>query len=394
MIDPKYQQFATPRQLEVLDAYNRCGGSSDKAGELLGMSGRNVRYALNAVKIKAADRGYDPSTGRDYSGPNQHIISGYSELVRAPDDDPLQRIIYWVKTNRKFSEQLAECQIAAEAMSYDIPKSLPIKYIGNVKTKNHFSVIPVGDPHIGLRTWAKEVGENWDVEIAMRVYRKVFERLLARAPDTEEVILFNSGDFFHADNIRGETERSGHKLDLDGRPGYWLEAGVVIMRMLIDMCLAKYKKVHFVNTPGNHDDILGQAIGVFCKHFYEDNKRFTCQIGTNPFQFVERGKVAIGFCHGHTCRLPSLPGKMADDECEMWGRTTYRHWFTGHVHHNQWVQFKEHPGCTVESVGIIPPKDAYAHGGGYGAKRGQQVCVFDKRGFMPDRFCETVWPTD
>jgi len=68
---------------------------------------------------------------------------------------------------------------------------------------------------------------------------------------------------------------------------------------------------------------------------------------------------------------------------------------SGHVHHNQWQQFKEHPGATVESVGIIPPKDAYAHGGGYGAGRGVQGLIFDKvNGYLSQRICEIVRPTD
>jgi len=329
-----------------------------------------------------------------YPVPSGHIVQGWSELVKADDDDPLGRIVYWVKSNKKLTDQLDECRVAAEAMAVDLPKMSPVKYRGNVKNESQFAVMPIGDPHIGLRTWSKEVGVDWDVPIALRVYEKVFRRLFERTPDTKECIVFNSGDFFHADNMRGETERSGHKLDLDGRPGYWMDAGMGLMKLLLVMALQKYEKVHFVNAPGNHDDILGLALGVFVKHVFENEPRMTCQLGNNAFQYVERGKVALGFAHGHTCRLNALPGKMADDQHGMWGRTTHRHWITGHVHHNQWLQFKEHPGCTVESVGIIPPRDAYAYGGGYGAKRGTQLLIFDEAGYNPDRYTEIVRPDD
>lgn len=393
MVDPLLKAYATPRQCEIIDAVNSQGGTA-AAARYLGINDRYIRSTLQAVRKKAAEQGYEPETGRNYPGPTGHIISGYSELVKAEEGDPLGRIVYWVKTNRRLVDQLDEFRTTVEAIIDELPKLKPVKYTGNVKTKDHFTVIPIGDPHIGLRTWAREVGVDWDVPIAKRVFNNVFSRLFKRVPDTEEAIVFNSGDFFHADNIRGETERSGHKLDLDGRPSYWIEAGVVIMRMIIDMALAKYKKVHFINTPGNHDDILGQALGIAVKHIYENEPRFSCNIEPNPFKFVIRGKVLLGFCHGHTCRLPALPGKMADDQHEAWGKTLYRHWFTGHVHHNQWVQFKEHPGCTVESVGIIPPRDAYAYGAGFGGGRGTQLCIFHRDGYMPDRFSETVWVSD
>jgi UDP-2,3-diacylglucosamine pyrophosphatase LpxH len=165
--------------------------------------------------------------------------------------------------------------------------------------------------------------------------------------------------------------------------------------MFTDLCLKKYKKVEFINVPGNHDDVLGMTIGKMIRQVYSENPRVTVQVGDNPFQYVHRENVLLGFAHGHTCKLPSLPGKMADDMYKLWGNSTYRHWITGHVHHKSWIQFKEHPGCKVETVGIIPPKDAYAHGGGYGAGRGIQGLIFDKKiGYLPLRVEENVRSTD
>jgi len=384
----------TEQQRAVIEKHLK-GKSSHKGGAELGIDPANFRKIVRRIKRIAEDRGFDPENNRNHVMPPSQVVSGYSDLVKYPDDDPLGRIIGWVKSNRKIVDQLKDAEIVVEAMSAEIPRLKPSVYKGNPKKKHHFSVIPVGDPHIGLRTWSKEVGIDWDVPIALRVYEKVFSRLLKRTPDTDVCVLFNSGDFFHADNIAGETSKSGHKLELDGRPGYWLDAGVRVITQLIDLCLMKYKEVHFVNTPGNHDDILGRALGAFLPKLYEKEKRFSCQAGDNSYQYFERGQVGLGFCHGHKCKLASLPGKMADDQHEMWGRVKYRHWFTGHVHHNQWIQFKEHPGCTVESVGIIPPKDAYSHGGAFGSKRGTQLIIMDDRGYQPpDRYIESVQLSD
>ena len=165
--------------------------------------------------------------------------------------------------------------------------------------------------------------------------------------------------------------------------------------MFIDACLKKYETVEFVNVPGNHDDILGRALGSFTDQLYKNNPRCNIQKGDNPFQYYHKGNVLLGFAHGHTCKLASLPGKMADDQYKLWGNSTYRHWITGHVHHNQWQQFKENPGSTVETVGIIPPKDAYAHGGAYGAGRGIQSIIFDAVKGKPDtRIYEQVEADD
>ncbi len=371
----------------------RAGKSTKEISDQYGMSQRVVQRRIKNLK----DSGFDPANDRDYNNPENQLVSGYSTLVRHKhkDDSSTGRVMEWVKTNVHISKQVETAGAIVESMIEEI-KPLPvIPFKNTVATTDQFTVIPIGDPHIGLMTWSKEVGEDWDIKIADRVYRKVFKRLLSNLPDTEECILVNTGDFFHADNIQGETSRSKHKLDLDGRHGKWLDAGFVVIRMFIDACLRKYKKVEFINVPGNHDDILGRAIGSYVWQLYRDNPRITVQKGDSPFQYVKRGKVLLGFAHGHTCKLSSLPGKMADDQFKLWGKTTYRHWITGHVHHNSWTQFKEHPGCKVETVGIIPPKDAYAHGGAYGAARGIQGIIFDKKiGYSPKRIEETVRAND
>lgn len=371
----------------------RAGKTTREISDQYGMSQRVVQRRIKKLK----ETGYDPSNDRDYNNPENQLVSGYSTLVRhkSANDSSTGKVLEWVKTRVDVRDQIDAATAMLDTMISDI-KPLPvIPFRNKVASSDQFTVIPIGDPHIGLMTWSKEVGEDWDIKIADRVYRKVFKRLLSNLPDTEECILVNTGDFFHADNIQGETSRSKHKLDLDGRHGKWLDAGFVVIRMFIDACLRKYKKVEFINVPGNHDDILGRAIGSYVWQLYRDNPRINVQKGDSPFQYVKRGKVLLGFAHGHTCKLSSLPGKMADDQFKLWGKTTYRHWITGHVHHNSWLQFKEHPGCKVETVGIIPPKDAYAHGGAYGAARGIQGIIFDKKiGYSPKRIEETVRAND
>lgn len=250
--------------------------------------------------------------------------------------------------------------------------------MGNKKpSKSKFTVIPIGDPHVGLMTWKREVGQDWDIEIATRVFHKVFQRLLESCPDTEECILVNTGDFFHADNIQGETSRSKHKLDLDGRHGKWLDAGGAILLMFIDSCLKKYKKVTFVNVPGNHDDILGRFLGTLAESVYRNEKRLTVMKGDAPRQYIQRGKVGMGFAHSHLCKLKQLPQAFAMDVPQIWGATITRVYFTGHVHHDQETIFKDNNGCIVTTAGIIPPADSYAHGHGYCSQRTMQAMVLD-----------------
>lgn len=392
-----YQQLLeharTQAEKDAIEALLEAG-SHRKAAALIGKS----KSAITAVVERIRKRLSVGDTGPLGDTVTTRVATGYSTLIRHKDadDSSTGKLLEWIKTKVDFNRQLEAAQVVIDSMVNDIEPLPKIPYKNQAKDPDLFSVIPLGDPHIGLLTWSKEVGEDWDLNIADRVYRKVFTRLLERMPDTEHCVLVNTGDFFHADNIQGTTSRSGHRLDLDGRHGKWLDAGFIILRMFIDACLRKYKTVDFYNVPGNHDDILGRALGSYSEQLYLNNPRCVVHKGDNPFQYFHRGEVLLGFAHGHTCKgLGKLPGKMADDEYKLWGLSRYRHWITGHVHHNQWIQFKEHPGCTVESVGIIPPKDAYAHGGAYGAGRGIQGLVFNSaQARIVERKYENVLESD
>lgn len=357
------------------------------------ISQKNLYKRIN--KLKAT--GYDPANNRFHKNPEEQIVKGYSDLVRMKDkgDTSTGTVLSWVKTNIALQDQIDTAKDIMEAMHINL-KPLPIiSFENKVQSKDRFTCIPIGDPHIGLQTWQKQVGVEWNLEIAERVYTKVFKRLLSSLPDTEECVLVNTGDFFHTDNIECVTTRSKHKLDVAGLHGDWIKSGLMLMGLFINLCLKKYKRVEFINVPGNHDDLLGRFLGEHIDILYSNNPRLTVQKGDDPFQYVHKGEVLLGFAHGHNCKLAALPGKMADDQYKLWGLSTYRHWITGHVHHNHWVQFKEHPGCKLESVGIIPPKDSYSYGGGYGAGRGIQGLVFDKKyGYLPIRIQESVRDTD
>jgi hypothetical protein len=64
---------------------------------------------------------------------------------------------------------------------------------------------------------------------------------------------------------------------------------------------------------------------------------------------------------------------MAVDRAKDWGETTFRHWLTGHVHHDQ---MKEFAGCTFESFRTLAAKDAYAAGHGYRSERDMKCIVY------------------
>jgi hypothetical protein len=169
--------------------------------------------------------------------------------------------------------------------------------------------------------------------------------------------------------------RSGHVLDADGRYAKMIRVGILVMRQCIEAALAKHKTVRVVNVIGNHDETGALWLSVLLSILYQNEPRVAVETSPALFSYVEFGKTLIGLHHGHTCKPNALPAVMAADQPEAWGRTTYRYWYLGHVHHQSVFEF---PGCVVETFNTLAAKDAYATAGGWRSRENMKAILLHK----------------
>jgi hypothetical protein len=151
-----------------------------------------------------------------------------------------------------------------------------------------------------------------------------------------------------------------------------ISVGVKVMRQCITSALEKHKEVRVINIIGNHDDTGALWLSVALRHTYENEPRVFIDDSPAAFHYFEHGKCLIGVHHGHSCKTERLPGVMAADQAQAWGRTEHRAWYLGHVHHQS---VKEYAGVTVESFNTLAAKDAYSAFGGYRARQNMKCIV-------------------
>jgi hypothetical protein len=366
-----YSDFAnSERQKQIAELMDE-GLSSRKIAEKVGGDSANVRSAMKAIRARAAKKGHAPEHDMHHTVPEGYAVKGTSTLYKEG-----QPVLQWVKTNQDAERQLELMQEAIAALAQDLPKlpaSLP--YSNEEYAKQLMAVYPLGDPHIGVLSWAEETGQDWDLTIAEGKFCAAFDRIVNTAPACEEAVIVNLGDFFHSDNMEGVTSRSGHHLDMDGRFAKMVRVGMKIMRQMIDSALNRHKHVRVINATGNHDDTSSMFLAVALSNIYENEPRVTIDDSPTPFHYVEWGACMFGVHHGHSCKPAMLPGVMAADQPEMWGRTKYRYWYTGHIHHDS---KKEFAGVTQESFRTLAAKDAYATWGGYRSGQDTKCIVLHK----------------
>jgi hypothetical protein len=278
----------------------------------------------------------------------------------------------WVKSSIDRERQAQIMTEAMEAMADALPRIAPRpEPTGEFDTKL-MACYPIGDAHIGMYSWAEETGEDWDLKIAERLHCTAMAHLVESAPATEDAVIINLGDWYHADNMEGVTTRSGHNLDMDSRFAKMARVGVKIMRQCIESALKKHKRVRVINATGNHDDTTSLMLAICLANVYENEPRVSIETSPSGFHYFRHGKVLVGIHHGHSTKAERLPGVMAADRAKDWGETEYRYWWTGHVHHQS---MKDYAGVSVESFRVLAAKDAYAHWGGYRAPRDMKCIV-------------------
>lgn len=340
------------------------GRSVVEAAKMLGLHERT----LHTHKSRLARQGWSPEHDMTKAVPDGFHLKGTSTLY---GDDGKQKL-QWVKTSIDHERQRELFVAAAEAMAAELPQVE--SFAAPQHTMEHLmAVYPIGDAHIGMRAWGEETqGDSWDMSESVRVQCGAMAALVELAPAAEQAVIINLGDWLHADNMEGMTSRSGHVMDLDGRYAKMIEVGMMVMRQCITSALRKHKTVRVINVVGNHDDTGALWMSVALRHTYENEPRVLIDRSPAAFHYIEHGKVLIGTHHGHTCKTERLPGVMAADQAKAWGRTEYRYWYLGHVHHQS---VKEYAGVTVESFNTLTAKDAYAAFGGYRARQNMKCIV-------------------
>lgn len=365
------RQYATVRQHEILDVLGKAATQED-AARMLGMRTDSLQEHITRLKKKASMQGVSPEHDMKHAVPEGYIVKGVSTYYS--EDGSVRG--QWVKSALNQNQQQIQ-EAFLEAFKSDIPKISATKFSNKENIDDALlNVYVYGDPHIGLRTWEDETGTNHDLNASINLFTTAHADLVHRSPNADTAIILNLGDYFHADDGRNVTLRSGHVLDVDGRYQKVRIVGFKILRAMIEMALEKHKKVIVWNIQGNHDDYSAIDLSLWLSVAYEDEPRVQIETSPNRFYYYQHGYVMLAATHGDTVRQNKIQGVMASDKSEMWGQTKFRYAHMGHIHHKT---LKDEAGVAVETHRVLQPNDLYSHMAGYRSQRDAQCITYHSR---------------
>ncbi len=238
--------------------------------------------------------------------------------------------------------------------------------------------IPIVDLHLGKLAWAPETGENFDYKIASNRFRYVIDDIIQRTSDLDiDKIIFPIGqDFFNFDTMEGETA-AGTRQDNDVRWQKLFFKGEELLKEAIDK-LRQIAPVRILYVPGNHDTMTVFYMIRTLYNYYKGVENVLIDGDPRGRKYEEFGKCLIGYAHGakEKSRIYHI---MQAEAPAAWGRTNFREWHVGHLHHET-VDVKENSGVTVRGLSTVTGTDAWHYDAGYvGVLAKHQSFLWHKR---------------
>ena len=367
MTDEVLRQYATVRQLEILDAVI-LHGSHGKAAKALGVCKGTVQTAIEALRRKASRQGYSPEHDMVHVVPDGYIVKGVSTYYNKEGKPSAQ----WVKSSADAKVQEQIMREAIEAMKEEIPRLQPLE---PPTSFNHqlLNCYVITDYHLGMLSWKEETGDDWDIKIAEELIVKWFKQAIRQSPNSKQAIFAQLSDFLHFDGMDAVTPASKHLLDVDTRFAKLVRSAIRVLRIIIDMLLSKHEQVHIIMADANHDPVSQIWLREWFSVLYENEPRITVDKSPNPYNAFEWGNTALFFHHGHKRKVANVSEVFASQFREIYGRTKYAYAHMGHLHH---LDIKENSMMIVEQHRTLAPADAYAARGGWLSGRDAKVITY------------------
>ena len=364
-------------------------GSQAKAARHLGIAKQTLSATLDRIRKKARRRGFDPEHNLVNPAAPGNRFSRASTLYRMPEPDPETGgpLIQWIRQEPEAEARAEMMRAYVDELVGEIQPRKPIK-APQAAAKDMLASYPIGDHHFGMYAAAGLGGGAFDLSRAKEVLAEAVDFLVRSTPPAENAILVNLGDITHVNDSTNQTPKGHNPLDASGYYEEICRAAGFAMANAVQRLLEKHKHVRVFNVPGNHDPSTAPWLNIVLEAYFRNEPRVTIEPTAADWQFYRFGRNMFAFTHGHRAKLDRVPGVMANLEPEIWGATSHRFAYTGHMHHSETRAAKEHAGAKVEQFGILAPADAHAHGLGYRSNQEMNAIVYRKEG---GQLCRTTF---
>jgi len=222
------------------------------------------------------------------------------------------------------------------------------------------ALITLADLHIGnhqIKNYIDNIKSNFEILLNSSIHY-----------GANEVIILNTGDILHTDNIKNQTT-SGTQLDAaSSQEDAFVEALDLICDLINRSLEYENLKVTFVNVRGNHSYNSEYMLGEALKRIFIKNKNITILNSKENRIYYSSNNNSFLFTHGDKA-FDKLPMIFTTEGKEIYAKNDFHHIVVGHLHHNKSKQFVddtgEYFGLDVRVVGSPTSTDRWHKNEGF-----------------------------
>lgn len=343
--------------------------SSNRLIEMNEKQSKDPDYLLNA-------HGFDPNewcinsarnTIRQVLSKQDGNITLYASYItvrpRIEDDVP------FVKLEEMFNRLDRNYRPLGTNLNYD-----------EIDNGDKLLLINIADLHLNLQATMFTTGNEYNCEIAERLFSHVISDILYRTRhyNFKEIVFCIGGDMCNSDNLSGTTTRgTSQNNDIHYYDAY--ERLCVMIIKTID-ALRQRGKVRIVYVPGNHDEVTGFKLAKFIQAWYRSDGHIEVDYSPLPRKYVLFGKTLM--CFAHDGDLKRLPMIIANEQRDNWSKVDTTEVFLQHLHTEQVLM--EENNMRIQRLPTISGKSKWTNDKGYNSKRQCKSFVFDIQDGLTD----------
>lgn len=311
---------------EALAAVAEHDGNISAAARALDMSRDTLRGRI-AVSNR---RGLNLSEGIRGAMANARITPGEAQGGWIVNVDP--ETGSRVSTRWKMPEQDTATMLETikDAFS-DIPAA-PFIAKPQVIKERSVAFLPHADWHLGSVVSEDHVGKAYNRDIAVERLKDGFSQCMGAIPPSEVAIILNNGDLTHTNSDRDETDRSKHKLKVEGTHHDNIRLAIHSTIWMIDYALQTHGQVIYTARPGNHDGMTPTFLTPALEQRYRDDPRVKIETAQRETWVWQKDRLFLSAHHGHGLKPAQFCANLPTRFPRQFGVSDHWYFFTGHLH--------------------------------------------------------------
>lgn len=238
---------------------------------------------------------------------------------------------------------------------------------------NKCLLIDIADLHLNLQATMFSTGNEYNCEIAEKLFFYVIEDILSRVEkyNFNKIIFCIGGDMLNIDNLSGSTTK-GTPQDNDLLYFDAVEKMYEMTIKAVDI-LKQKAPVNVIYVSANHDKLSGYKLAKFIEAWYRNDKNVTVDYSPLPRKYVKFGRTLFTFAHDGN--IKTLPRLIADEAREYWSDIDTTEVFLQHLHTEQVLT--EEYNMRIQRLPTISAKSDWTVNKGFGSKRQCKTFIFD-----------------